>query len=143
MSRLHSNDLANSQINVPIVDSRYKHHLELNNFNNTHENITHPNDSLSKIAHNNIVTSPIDNLNKHISNLTTQMTSPNTTTNNTSDGGNYADWFQLPKMDNLVDAFSLGCSTAVIFGGLIPYIPQYLKIKHSMSSEGFSTYGKC
>lgn len=49
--------------------------------------------------------------------------------------------FGMPKIDNLTDAFTLGCSIAVIFGGLLPYVPQYLKIKQSMSSEGFSTYG--
>lgn len=51
-------------------------------------------------------------------------------------------WLELPKMNNFVDAFSVCCSTAVIFGGLIPYLPQYLKIKQSMNSDGFSTYGK-
>ena len=50
--------------------------------------------------------------------------------------------FGFPKMDNFVDIFSICCSVAVIFGGLIPYIPQYLKIKRSASSDGFSTYGK-
>lgn len=55
----------------------------------------------------------------------------------------YGHLFELPKMDNFVDLFSLCCSTAVIFGGLIPYIPQYLKIKRSMNSDGFSTYGEC
>lgn len=50
--------------------------------------------------------------------------------------------FEWPKMDNLVDVFTFCCSTAVIFGGLVPYVPQYLKIKRSMNSDGFSTYGK-
>lgn len=53
-----------------------------------------------------------------------------------------SDWLQLPKMDNIVDIFSLCCSTAVIVGSLVPYIPQYLKIKRSLSSDGFSTYGE-
>lgn len=43
-------------------------------------------------------------------------------------------------MDNFTDLFSICCSVAVIFGGLIPYIPQYLKIKRSKNSDGFSTY---
>lgn len=51
-------------------------------------------------------------------------------------------WLELPKMENFVDIISLCCSTAVIFGGLVPYVPQYLKIKQSRSSGGFSTYGK-
>lgn len=61
---------------------------------------------------------------------------------NNSSNSSQPDWFDLPKMDNFVDLFSLGCSTAVIFGGLIPYIPQYLKIKRSMNADGFSTYGE-
>lgn len=52
------------------------------------------------------------------------------------------DWYRLPQMDNFVDILTLCCSTAVIVGSLIPYIPQYLKIKRSLSSDGFSTYGK-
>lgn len=50
-------------------------------------------------------------------------------------------WLQFPKVNNMTDIFGLGCSTAVIFGGLVPYIPQYLKIKQTKSSDGFSTYG--
>lgn len=49
-------------------------------------------------------------------------------------------WLEMPKMDNFVDIFAICCSTAVIFGGIVPYIPQYLKIKNSNSSDGFSTY---
>lgn len=52
------------------------------------------------------------------------------------------DWIDLPKMDGLTDMFSISCSAAVIFGGLIPYVPQYIKIKQSNNSDGFSTYGK-
>lgn len=51
-------------------------------------------------------------------------------------------WWELPRIDNFVDLLSILCSIAVIFGGLIPYIPQYIKIKRSMNSDGFSTYGK-
>lgn len=50
--------------------------------------------------------------------------------------------FEMPKMDNVVDILSILCSLAVIFGGLVPYIPQYLKIKRSRNSDGFSTYGE-
>jgi len=31
-------------------------------------------------------------------------------------------------------------SGAIIFGGIIPYVPQYLRIRDSNSNEGFSTY---
>lgn len=51
-------------------------------------------------------------------------------------------WLEMPKMESFTDLFSLCCSTAVIFGGLVPYIPQYLKIRRSKNSDGFSTYGK-
>lgn len=50
--------------------------------------------------------------------------------------------FDLPKMENLSDFFTVTCSGAMIFGGLVPYIPQYLKIKRANNSDGFSTYGK-
>ena len=50
------------------------------------------------------------------------------------------DLWEMPKVDNFVDVFALFCSLAVIFGGIIPYIPQYLKINNSSSSDGFSTY---
>lgn len=57
---------------------------------------------------------------------------------------NTFDWSEIsmPKVNSVMDLFSLSCSLAVIFGGLVPYIPQYIKIKKSMSSDGFSTYGK-
>lgn len=48
----------------------------------------------------------------------------------------------MPKMENMMDVFKISCSTAVIFGGLLPYLPQYIKIKKSRSSDGFSTYGE-
>lgn len=64
-------------------------------------------------------------------------------TNQSSSTMNQDDlWWELPRVDNFVDLFSILCSLAVIFGGLIPYIPQYMKIKRSMNSDGFSTYGK-
>lgn len=51
------------------------------------------------------------------------------------------DWLEMPKIDSIGDVLSIGCSAAMIFGGLVPFIPQYLKIKRSMNSDGFSTYG--
>lgn len=65
----------------------------------------------------------------------------NTTDNNNNNNWPPFDWFELPRMDNLTDIFKLSCSTAVIFGGLIPYVPQYIKIKQCNDSDGFSTYG--
>lgn len=72
--------------------------------------------------------------------FTIDKNSSNTPKNNISSLP--SDWLQLPRMDTFVDIFSLCCSTAVIVGSLVPYIPQYLKIKRSLSSDGFSTYGK-
>uniref|UniRef100_A0A6G1SF23 Solute carrier family 66 member 2 n=1 Tax=Aceria tosichella TaxID=561515 RepID=A0A6G1SF23_9ACAR len=46
----------------------------------------------------------------------------------------------MPKMDNMMDVFKISCSTAMIIGGLLPFLPQYIKIKKSRSSDGFSTY---
>ena len=33
-----------------------------------------------------------------------------------------------------------GSVGAMIFGGIVPYIPQYRKIKRTRDAEGFSTY---
>ncbi|XP_060100085.1 solute carrier family 66 member 2 isoform X2 [Heteronotia binoei] len=35
---------------------------------------------------------------------------------------------------------SWGASAAMIFGGVVPYIPQYRDIKRTQNAEGFSTY---
>lgn len=71
---------------------------------------------------------------------------PNSSSNNNNQSSSTMNqddlWWQLPRVDNFVDLFTILCSLAVIFGGLIPYIPQYVKIKRSMNSDGFSTYGK-
>lgn len=89
-----------------------------------HKNLT--SDNILTIQHNNNVTIP-----------------KQSTILNVSQGNeNHSQWLELPKMDNFVDVFSVFCSIAVIFGGLVPYIPQYLKIKRSLNSDGFSTYGK-
>jgi len=49
-------------------------------------------------------------------------------------------WFVFGEMTNPTDYFTLFCSAAVIFGGIFPYVPQYLKIKNTNNSDGFSTY---
>lgn len=56
--------------------------------------------------------------------------------------GDPVGWFDLPKFDNFTDILTVCCSGAVILGGLVPYIPQYLKIKKLGTSDGFSTYGR-
>uniref|UniRef100_A0A8D0BLE4 Solute carrier family 66 member 2 n=1 Tax=Salvator merianae TaxID=96440 RepID=A0A8D0BLE4_SALMN len=35
---------------------------------------------------------------------------------------------------------SQGASAAMVFGGVVPYIPQYRDIKRTQNAEGFSTY---
>lgn len=76
----------------------------------------------------------IGNANKsNVANLTSSISN----SNNIS-GRNQSPW---PEVNNMSDLLTLGCSTAVIFGGLVPYIPQYLKIHRTLNSDGFSTYG--
>lgn len=31
-------------------------------------------------------------------------------------------------------------ATAIIFGGVVPYVPQYREIRRTQNAEGFSTY---
>ena len=84
---------------------------------------------------------PVNANNKKILLTTTNSTETTTMANHNETTGSM-DWLEMPKLDTLSDLFSFSCSTAVIFGALIPYIPQYLKIRQSSNSEGFSTYGK-
>ena len=35
---------------------------------------------------------------------------------------------------------TFGCELAMIFGGVVPYVPQYLAIKSSGTTKGFSLY---
>lgn len=49
--------------------------------------------------------------------------------------------FEWPNMEDLSEIFSNLCSVAVIFGGLAPYVPQYIKVKQLENCDGFSTYG--
>lgn len=90
----------------------------------------------------NIPSGAVSNLTISDINNLTHNNQQNTTTSNDNNNWPPFDWFELPKMENLADFFKLSCSTAVIFGGLIPYIPQYINIKQSNNSDGFSTYGK-
>lgn len=43
-------------------------------------------------------------------------------------------------MPNIIEIISIGCQGAMIFGGVIPFIPQYLDIKKSGNADGFSTF---
>lgn len=46
------------------------------------------------------------------------------------------EWLMAP-VQQLV---SWGASAAMVFGGVVPYIPQYRDIKRTQNAEGFSTY---
>lgn len=57
--------------------------------------------------------------------------------------------FLLPIMDSdswewlaapVQQLISWGASTAMVFGGVVPYIPQYRDIKRTQNAEGFSVY---
>jgi len=38
------------------------------------------------------------------------------------------------------DIVSFGAAQLMIFGGIVPYIPQYLEIRRTKNAEGFSTF---
>lgn len=45
------------------------------------------------------------------------------------------------KLDMSLSEFLEGiASLLIIFGGVVPYIPQYLEIRSSRNAEGFSIY---
>lgn len=46
---------------------------------------------------------------------------------------------ELPEF-TMLNIISWGCSVAMIFGGVIPFIPQYRDIKKSGDVEGFSLF---
>ncbi|XP_039940178.1 solute carrier family 66 member 2 [Hirundo rustica] len=46
------------------------------------------------------------------------------------------EWLLVP-MQQLV---SWGAAGAMVFGGVVPYIPQYRDIQRTQNAEGFSTY---
>ena len=41
---------------------------------------------------------------------------------------------------SLKNIFTWTCSSAMIFGGVVPYVPQYKEISKSGNADGFSTY---
>lgn len=46
------------------------------------------------------------------------------------------DWLLVP----LHQLVSWGAAGAMVFGGVVPYIPQYRDIRRTQNAEGFSTY---
>uniref|UniRef100_A0A8D0YTZ3 Solute carrier family 66 member 2 n=1 Tax=Sus scrofa TaxID=9823 RepID=A0A8D0YTZ3_PIG len=46
------------------------------------------------------------------------------------------DWLLVP----LQQLVSWGAAAAMVFGGVVPYIPQYRDIRRTQNAEGFSTY---
>ncbi|XP_077916272.1 solute carrier family 66 member 2 isoform X3 [Halichoerus grypus] len=46
------------------------------------------------------------------------------------------DWLLVP----LHQLVSWGAAGAIVFGGVVPYIPQYRDIRRTQNAEGFSTY---
>lgn len=108
-------------------------------------------ESTSHLVEKNLTTAASANINHletsslHINNQNLTKTTIATGTQNINNStigvsDDYRSYFTPPKMDNFVDIFSICCSAAMIFGGLVPFIPQYLKIKNSLNSDGFSTY---
>jgi CBS domain containing-hemolysin-like protein len=55
-----------------------------------------------------------------------------------ADSSSEITWFTLNISFTSVTSFL--ASTGMIFGAVIPYIPQYLEIKKTQNSSGFSTY---
>ncbi|EDV25517.1 uncharacterized protein TRIADDRAFT_23940 [Trichoplax adhaerens] len=42
--------------------------------------------------------------------------------------------------DNILKLITFGASTAMVFGGIVPYIPQYLDILQTKNADGFSIH---
>lgn len=42
--------------------------------------------------------------------------------------------------DHILKLIAFGASTAMVFGGIVPYIPQYLDILQTKNADGFSTH---
>ena len=41
---------------------------------------------------------------------------------------------------NIITLVSFAASAAMVFGGVVPYIPQYFDIYKTRNTDGFSTY---
>ena len=47
---------------------------------------------------------------------------------------------RLPGNLGVHDVATFFAASAMVFGGVVPYVPQYWEIKKSGNSEGFSTF---
>ena len=54
------------------------------------------------------------------------------------ENGNNIEWLTLDLSFTSLTSFL--ASTGMVFGAVVPYIPQYLEIKRTQNSSGFSTY---
>lgn len=45
-----------------------------------------------------------------------------------------------PVKEWIVTVVTLGSQAAMVFGGIVPFIPQYRKIQRTNDAEGFSTF---
>lgn len=103
--------------------------------------IEHHDDTITNNANNH------DHINILNSTIHEQIVRDNNNNNNSHIddkqiyGWNFREFLNNLRIESMADLFRLSCSSAVIFGGLIPYIPQYIKIKRTNNSDGFSTYG--
>lgn len=50
------------------------------------------------------------------------------------------DFLSPASMEFLVNVITLGAEATMVFGGVVPYVPQYLAIKRSNNTKGFSLY---
>ena len=46
---------------------------------------------------------------------------------------------EVPEM-SIANLATFIAGGAMIFGGVVPYVPQYLEIKRTSNAEGFSTF---
>lgn len=61
----------------------------------------------------------------------------------TAGGGVFTSGFMSRReylFDLALSGFTLGCEIAMVIGGVVPYIPQYLDIKKNQNTKGFSLY---
>ena len=53
---------------------------------------------------------------------------------------NSEEWHYFAWQAYFTEFLSWSASIGIIFGGVIPYIPQYFQIKLSENADGFSLY---
>ena len=52
----------------------------------------------------------------------------------------YSSFWRTTAELTATDLVSFGAAQLMIFGGVVPYIPQYLEIKRTKNADGFSTF---